>query len=76
MEWIKCKNDAEKLEAIKAYCNHQIQTNNCNIKSYRLDQSSPLDYADEIHELELANKRFEKILEIINADEFTSIPTY
>lgn len=76
MEWIKCKNDAEKLEAVKAYCNKQIQTNNCNIESYRADQSSPLDYADEIHELELVNKRFEKILEIINADEFTSIPLY
>lgn len=76
MTWIKCKNDAEKLEAIKSYCNHQIQANNCNIESYRLDQSSPLDYADEIHELELVNKRFEIILEIIEADEHTSIPIY
>ena len=73
MGWIKCKNDAEKLEAVKAYCKQQIQANNVNIESYRADQSSPLDYADEIHELELVSKRFEKILEIINADEFTSV---
>ena len=76
MEWIKCKNDAEKLEAIKDYCTQQINGNNGKIEWYKLNQECSLDYADEIHELELVSKRFEKILEIINADEFTNIPLY
>lgn len=74
MKFIKCKNDAEKIEAIKDYCIQQINENYGKIDWYKLNQECSLDYADEIHELKLINKRFEKILEIIEADENTSVP--
>ena len=73
MTFIQCKNETEKLDAIKRYCKVQIMENNRNIQWLEANKSSPLDYADEIHELKLINKRFAKILEIIEADEFTNV---
>lgn len=73
MTFIQCKNETEKLDAIKRYCKAQITENSRQIQWFEAIKSCPLDYADEIHELKLSNKRFEKILEIIEADEFTDI---
>ena len=73
MKWVRCKNDAEKLQAIKEYCNSQITNNNYCIESYKLDRVSSLDYMEEIHELEIRNKRFNDILRIIEADEFMEV---
>lgn len=73
MTFVKCKNDAEKLNAIKDYCNAQIKENNHNIEWFKAEQSCPLDYADEIHELKIRNARLNKIIEIIEADEFMNI---
>ena len=73
MDFIKCKNEAEKLSAIKSYCNRLIEWNNQNIYSYKMDCSSPLDYAYEIRELENRNECFKKIVKIIEANEFTYI---
>lgn len=73
MRFIQCKTQTEKLDAIKQYCNEQISENNRNIQWFEANKISRLDYADEIHELKISNKRFEKILEIIEADEFTDI---
>lgn len=73
MKWIKCKNDTEKVQAIKKYCEEQIKENNFSINSYKADRTSSFDYAYEIHELEMRNTRFENILKIIEADELTSV---
>ena len=73
MKFIQCKTPTEKLDAIKQYCNEQISENNRNIQWFKTHQISRLDYADEIHELEISNKRFEKILEIIEANECTDV---
>lgn len=73
MKFVKCKNDAEKLQAIKNYCLAQIAENNYNLNFLKNHQTSPLDYADEIGELQARNIRFQKIIEIIEADEFTSV---
>lgn len=73
MTFVKCKNDTEKLQAIKNYCNAQIKENNHRITWFKAEQECPLDYADEIHELKTRNAHFEKVLEIIEADEFTSV---
>lgn len=73
MNTVKCKNETEKLAAIKNFCAAQIDDNNYNIRSYEACRRSVLDYADEIHALKIANKRFEKILEIIDASEHTII---
>lgn len=73
MTFIRCKNDVEKLNAIKDYCNAQIKDNDYNIGWFKANKNCPLDYADEIHELELRNMRFKKIIEIIEADKFTEI---
>lgn len=76
MEFIKCKNDMEKVQAIKNYCNKQIKDNNYNIQWYKSEQSCPLDYSEEIHELETRNAHFKKIIEIIEADEFMSVTIF
>lgn len=73
MEFVKCKNDAEKLQAIANYCNKQIAENDFQINLYRAEQTSPLDYECEINELKVRNIRFQKIIDIIEADEFTSV---
>lgn len=73
MTWVQCKNETEKLAAIKNFCVKQIENNNYNIASYEADRECILDYADEIHALKIANNRFEKILEIIDANEHTCI---
>lgn len=73
MTFVKCKNDAEKLKVIKEYCEEKVKNNNMNINYYKADRTSILDYADEIHALELENMRFNNILKIIEADEFTSV---
>lgn len=73
MEFIKCKNETEKLQAIFTYCQKQIEENNFLINLYQEEQTSPLDYADEIHELRVRNVRFQKIIDVIEADETTSI---
>lgn len=73
MNWVKCKNETEKLDAIKNYCNMQITENNNNIVWFEAERNSILDYAEEIKELKLRNAHFKKIIEIIEADEFRSI---
>lgn len=73
MKFIKCKNETEKLKAIEDYCNEKIKENNCRIDFFKAEQESPLDYAEELHELETRNAYFETIIKIIKADEFTSI---
>ena len=73
MSWVKCKNDTEKLVAIKDYCNKQIESNKYSIEFLKEDRNNPFDYAEEIRELEVRNHRFEKIIKIIDADEFTSV---
>ena len=73
MSFVKCKNDTEKLQAIKNYCNAKIKEYNHRIEWFRVEQSCPLDYAEEIHDLETRNAHFRKIVEIIEADEFTSV---
>lgn len=73
MKWVKCKNDTEKIQAIKKYCEEEIKENDLAINEYKLDRVSSLDYAYEIRELEMRNARFENILKIIEADELTSV---
>ena len=73
MKWVKCKNDTEKVQAIKKICEEQIKENNFSINSYKADRTSSFDYAYEIHELEMSNARFDHILKIIEADELTSV---
>lgn len=73
MTWVQCKNETEKLAAIRNFCVKQIENNNYNIASYEADRECSSDYADEIHALKIANNRFEKILEIIDANEHTCI---
>lgn len=73
MGFIKCKSEAEKLDAIKRYCKVQIMENNRRIKWFEAKRVVPLDYVDEIDELRTRNAHFEKIIEIINADEYTSV---
>ena len=73
MKFVKCKNETEKLQAIKAFCEEEIAENIRNIKMFEADRCSPLDYAEEIHECNMRKVRFEKIVQIIDADEFTSI---
>lgn len=73
MKWVKCKNDTEKIQAIKKYCEEEIKENDFAINDYKLDRVSSLDYAYEIRELEMRNARFENILKIIDADELTSV---
>ena len=73
MEFVKCKNEIEKIQAIAKYCQTQINDNNYRIDWLKANQDSPLDYAEEIHELKTRKAHFEKIIEIIEADEFTSV---
>lgn len=73
MKLVKCKNETEKIQAITDYCNAQIQEYNGRIQWFKTQQTSSLDYIDEIDELKTRIAHFEKILEIIQADEFTSI---
>lgn len=73
MRFVKCRNDAEKLKEIAAYCNKQIERNNASIAQFVADQVLTFDFADEIHELEMMNMHFRKIVEIILADEFKNI---
>ena len=73
MKFINCKNDTEKIQAIKSYCCEQIEQNDYNIKWYKLERDNALDYASEIHELEVSNMRFKKIIEIIDANEFMQV---
>lgn len=69
MAWIQCRNETEKLAEIKKFCAKQIESNNYNIASYEANRKCSFDYADEIHALKIANNRFGKILEIIDANE-------
>lgn len=69
MNWVKCKNESEKLQAIKDYCLSQIKKNDRQIRWYESEES----YLTEIHELKLLNRRFETILNIIAADSTTSV---
>lgn len=73
MKVIKCKNDSEKVQAIKNYCNEQIKELKNRIEFFEHEKTSSLDYIDEIDELKTRKAHFEKILEIIQADEFTSV---
>ena len=73
MSWVKCKNDQEKLQAIKKYCNEQITKNNREITWLNSQKFCGLDYADEIRELQNRNVQFENIIKIIEADELTSV---
>ena len=69
MNWIKCKNESEKLQTIKDYCLSQIKENERQIRWYEAEES----YLAEIHELKVLNRRFETILNIIAADSTTSV---
>lgn len=69
MNWVKCKNESEKLQAIKDYCLSQIKKNNRQIRWYESEEN----YLAEIHELKVLNRRFETILNIIAADSTTSV---
>ena len=73
MRWVECKNDTEKVQVIRKYCEEEIAENNFSINSYKADRTGSFDYAYEIHELETRNTRFENILKIIEADELTSV---
>lgn len=73
MKFVKCRNDAEKLRTIKAFCEEQIAESIRIIKMFESDRCSPLDYVEEIHEANMRKAQFEKIVQIVNADEFTSI---
>lgn len=73
MKFVVCKNDAEKLRAVAEYCTAQIEDNNRGIECLKAFRGGLLDYSDEIHDLELANKRFAAILRIISADANTSV---
>lgn len=73
MKFVKCKNELEKIQAIKEYCNEQIKEFNLRIDWFKANQDSPLDYADEIHELKTRIAHFETINKIIDADEYTSV---
>ena len=73
MEFIKVKNDTEKVEAVRKYCKNQIGELDYNINCFKRDQESPIDYRDEIHDLEITKKRFLKILEIIDAEPTANI---
>ena len=73
MRFVKCRNDAEKLKEIATYCGKQIDENNFRIARFVADRVSIFDFADEIHELEMRNMHFKKIMEIIKADEFANI---
>ena len=73
MSFITVKNNTEKLNAIKSYCESRIQNIDYNINFMKSNQDSPADYKEEIDELQLKKCEFEKILEIINATEKSSI---
>lgn len=73
MDFVKCKNEAEKLDTIKRYCKVQIMKNNRRIEWFEAEKSCPIDYEYEIHEYKTRNAHFNKIIEIIEADEFTSV---
>ena len=73
MEWIKCKNDHEKIEAIRRYCENQVNECKYQIDIYKRGRESTLDYMYEIDELKARKRRFQTILDIIAADEFTSV---
>ena len=73
MGFVNFKNNEEKLGAIKAFCNSEIKNIEYNINCYKRDQECSLDYRDEIHDLEIAKKRFLTILEIIDAEPTKSI---
>ena len=73
MKFVKCKNETEKLQAIRAFCEEQIDECVRIIKMFESDRCSSLDYKEEIHDANMRKIRFEKIVQIINADEFTSV---
>lgn len=73
MDFIKCKNETEKLAAIKRYCEAQVAENDRRIKWFEAERESSLDYYEEIHECKTRKAHFGKIVEIIEADEHTSI---
>jgi hypothetical protein len=73
MEFVKCKNEREKLDAIAAYCQKMIDNCTYNINSYEMDKVNRFDYSDEIREERNKRERFTTIMRIIEADEYTSI---
>ncbi len=73
MRFIKCRSEREKLYYIKYYCEEQIAECIRIINMFEADKTSVLDYAEEIHECNMRKARFEKIVQIIDADEFTSV---
>lgn len=76
MEFIKCKNETEKIKAITNYCQAQIKECNRRIEWYEFNKISTLDYLEEIDEMKVRIAHFSKIIEIIEADEFTSVMMY
>lgn len=73
MDFVKCKNDSEKVAAIAEFCKKQIELCNYSINLFESDRDSAMDYFEEISDLENLKSRFEWIMRVINADEFTSI---
>lgn len=73
VEYIKCHTEAEKLAAVRKYCLSQIGDLDGKISWLEAMRDSPIDYSDEIHDLKITRKRFTTMLEIIDADEHTSV---
>lgn len=73
MNFITVKDNAEKLIAIKKYCESRIVKIDYDINFMKLHQDSPADYAEEINDCQLEKRDFEKILEIVNATEKSAI---
>lgn len=53
MSFITVKNNTEKLNAIKSYCESRIKNIDYNINFMKSNQDSPADYKEEIDELQL-----------------------
>ena len=73
MKFVRCNNNSEKLQAIRAFCEEQIAECIRIIKMFESDSCSSLDYKEEIHDANMRKVRFEKIVQIIDADKFTSV---
>ena len=76
MDFVRCKNDSEKVKAIRAVCTKWIEENDFAINCLKASQDSPFDYAEEIGELTMRNSQLKKIVQIIDVDEFTSTPLF
>ena len=44
MDFVKCKNDSEKVAAIAEFCKKQIELCNYSINLFESDRDSAMDY--------------------------------